>query len=112
MNFLFNVFEEKLYFTYISTYRISSMEIIAESQACHQLMQRPRGHASFSIVLLIVLFVYISNDIPLLGDTSTNTPHPVLPLPPPLCLYEGAPPPIHHSCNTPKLGLQESLPSH
>jgi hypothetical protein len=45
-----------------------------------------------SFLKLIILFVYISNDIPLLGYPSTN-PHPISPLPPLLCFYEGVPPP-------------------
>ena len=41
---------------------------------------------------IIYLFVYISNVIPLPGFLSTNS----LSIPPPLCLYEGAPhPPTH-----------------
>jgi hypothetical protein len=45
----------------------------------------------FSIFLLVILFIYISNVIPLPSFPSTN------PLSPPLtpCLYEGAPPPAH-----------------
>jgi hypothetical protein len=44
-------------------------------------------------LLLIIPFIYISNDIPLLSYPSTNTPIPHLP-PPPLCLYECAPAPL------------------
>ena len=46
--------------------------------------------------LLIILFVYISNDIPFPGFPSTNPPshpipsHPITHLPYTLCLYEGA----------------------
>ena len=46
------------------------------------------------LFLLIILFIYISNDIPLPGYPSTIPP-PILPLLPPLCFYEGAPPPTH-----------------
>ena len=43
---------------------------------------------------LIMLFIYISNNVPFLV-TLSQTPHPILALPTPLCLYECAPPPIH-----------------
>jgi hypothetical protein len=49
---------------------------------------------NFFKFLLIILFVYISNDIPLPGYPSTN-PHSIPPQARPLCLYEGAPLPIH-----------------
>ena len=52
----------------------------------------------------IILFVYISNVIPLLGYPSTHPSHPILP---PLCLYEGAPPPTH-----PLLPHCSSIPLH
>jgi hypothetical protein len=45
----------------------------------------------FHFLLLIILFIYISNDIPLPSFPSTTT-HTVPPSPP-LGLYEGAPPP-------------------
>jgi hypothetical protein len=43
------------------------------------------------LLLLVILFIYIANVIPLQGLPSTN-PHPILPL---LCLYEGAPLPTY-----------------
>jgi hypothetical protein len=45
----------------------------------------------FSIFLLVILFIYISNDIPLLIFPSTN-PLSLFPTP---CLNEGAPPPTY-----------------
>jgi hypothetical protein len=47
----------------------------------------------FFTVILVILFIYISNLIPLPGYTSTR-PHP---LPSPLSSYEGAPYPSTHS---------------
>jgi hypothetical protein len=42
----------------------------------------------------IILFLYISNDIPLLGYLSINSPF-ISPFHPPLCFYEDAPLPTH-----------------
>jgi hypothetical protein len=46
------------------------------------------------LFVLIIPFVYISNDILLPSYPSTN-PHPISALSPSLCLYESAPPPTH-----------------
>jgi hypothetical protein len=56
----------------------------------------------FLFLLLIILFIYISNDTLIPGYSSTTLP--ISPLPPPLCLYEGVPHPLTHSCLT-TLGL-------
>lgn len=42
-----------------------------------------------AFLLLIILLVYISNDIPLPSYPSTPS-HPIPTLPPPFCLYESA----------------------
>jgi hypothetical protein len=70
--------------------------------------------------LLIITFVYISNDIPLPGFPYTNPPIPHPPSPP-LCHYEGAPllthPLLPHCSSIPlcwgiKPQWTKSLPSH
>jgi hypothetical protein len=43
------------------------------------------------IILLIIPFINISNDIPLPSYSSTNFPFHICPLLPPLCLFERAP---------------------
>jgi hypothetical protein len=60
------------------------------------------------IFLLIIPFIYISNDIPLPGYlTHTFPPSHNFPLLPPFCLYEGAPLPTH-----PLLPHHSSIPLH
>jgi hypothetical protein len=57
----------------------------------------------YFIIIIIIPFVYISNDIPLPSYPSTKTPFHILP--PPLCLYEGILPPTH-----PLLPQHSSIP--
>ena len=47
------------------------------------------------IILLIILLVYISNNIPLWLPLH-KPPHPTSALPPPLCIWKGAPSPTHN----------------
>ena len=56
-------------------------------QRCICIFKEKFGFFGVFLFLLIILFIYISNDIPLPG-----TPNP---MPPTLCLYEDALPPTH-----------------
>ena len=66
----------------------------------------------FSISLLIILFIYISNDTPLPGNPSTK-PHPIPPHPSlvPLCVGSSIHPLLPHYSSIP-LHWGSSLPSH
>ena len=55
---------------------------------------------SSKVFLLLILFLYISNDIPLPRHPSTNT-HPIPTHSLALCLSDSAPPPIHPILLTP-----------
>ena len=59
----------------------------------------------FIYFLLIIQFVYTSNDIPILCYPSSNAPSHIYSLSPPLCLYESTPPLtltfLHHYSSVP-----------
>jgi hypothetical protein len=55
---------------------------------------RDLSPGSTFLFLLIIFFIYISDDIFFLV-TRLQLPYPISPLPHPLCFYEGAPPPTH-----------------